>query len=102
MYKIGFSPTEYCKSLYFDGHEQPDVVEARKRYITDYTKYRQRSRMYNNDTFETSAAVDPEVLGSKKETVFIFHDKSTVHAKEKSKLAWLLPGTSEIRSKNVG
>ncbi|KAI7939296.1 hypothetical protein MJO29_014032 [Puccinia striiformis f. sp. tritici] len=27
MYKIGFSPTEYCKSLYFNGHEQPDVVE---------------------------------------------------------------------------
>ncbi|KAI7953739.1 hypothetical protein MJO28_006286 [Puccinia striiformis f. sp. tritici] len=102
MYKIGFTPTEYRKSLYFDGHERPDVVEARKRYIADYTKYRQRSRMYDNDTFETSAAVHPEVLGSNKETVFIFHDESTVHAKEKSKLAWLLPGTSEIRSKNVG
>ncbi|POV96989.1 hypothetical protein PSHT_14830 [Puccinia striiformis] len=96
------NPTEYRKSLYFDGHERPDVVEARKRYIADYTKYRQRSRMYDNDTFETSAAVHPEVLGSNKETVFIFHDESTVHAKEKSKLAWLLPGTSKIRSKNVG
>jgi hypothetical protein len=37
-----------------------------------------------------------------KETVFIYHDKSTIHAKERRKSTWLLPGTSEIRSKNTG
>ena len=102
MYKIGFSPTEYHKLLYFDGHKQPDVVEAWKKYINDYTNYRIRSCMYNNQSFETSIAVEPETLGDNKETVFVFHEKSTVHAKEKSKVAWLLPGTSKICSKNSG
>ncbi|KNE96723.1 hypothetical protein PSTG_09994 [Puccinia striiformis f. sp. tritici PST-78] len=34
--KLGFSPLEYKKSLYFDGHERPDVVESRKKYVDDY------------------------------------------------------------------
>ncbi|OAV90768.1 hypothetical protein PTTG_10394 [Puccinia triticina 1-1 BBBD Race 1] len=37
-----------------------------------------------------------------KETVFIYHDESTIHAKEKPKLTWLLPGSREIQSKNAG
>ncbi|KAI7951538.1 hypothetical protein MJO28_007222 [Puccinia striiformis f. sp. tritici] len=34
--KLGFSPLKYKKSLYFDGHERPDVVESRKKYVDDY------------------------------------------------------------------
>ena len=36
-----------------------------------------------------------------KKTVFIYHDESTVHAKEQAAKTWLLPGTSELRSKNA-
>jgi hypothetical protein len=36
------------------------------------------------------------------ETAFVFHNKSTVHAKEKPRLAWLLPGTQELHCKNTG
>jgi len=36
MLKLGFSPSEYKKSLYFNGHERPDVVESRKKYIEKY------------------------------------------------------------------
>jgi hypothetical protein len=42
------------------------------------------------------------MLGDKKETVFIFHDESTVHTKERPGVAWLLPGTSEMQSKTSG
>ena len=35
------------------------------------------------------------------ETVFVFHDESTVHAKEKPCLACLLPGTQDLFSKNT-
>ncbi|EFP85140.2 uncharacterized protein PGTG_11309 [Puccinia graminis f. sp. tritici CRL 75-36-700-3] len=102
MVKLGFTPQVYRKSLYFDGHERPDVVASRKKYIEDYKKYRSRSRTYGGEDLDFSAEIDPELLGDNKETVFIFHDESTVHAKERPRLAWLLPGTSEIRSKNAG
>jgi len=40
--------------------------------------------MYDNESFETSFAVNPEVLGDSKETIFIFHDESTIHFKARS------------------
>jgi hypothetical protein len=102
MIKLGYRPQEYRKCLYFDGHERPDVVESRKKYIEDFSSYRKRSRVYGGDDLEAAVQVDPEALGDGKETVFIFHDESTVHAKEKPKSSWLLPGSREIRSKNSG
>ncbi|KAI7967868.1 hypothetical protein MJO29_001145 [Puccinia striiformis f. sp. tritici] len=102
MIKLGFRPQAYRKSLYFDGHERPDVVVARKKYIEDYRRFRHCSRVYGGDNLEIAAEIDPEVLGDNRETVFIFHDESTVHAKERPRLSWLLPGTNELRSKNTG
>jgi hypothetical protein len=57
--------------------------------------------MYNTETFQQSSRVDSEVLGSMKETIFVFHNESTIHAKERPKSSWLLPGTTEIQSKNT-
>ncbi|EFP74316.1 uncharacterized protein PGTG_00272 [Puccinia graminis f. sp. tritici CRL 75-36-700-3] len=102
MYKLGYRPQEHKKALYFDGHERPDVVQARSEYIKNYTMYRKRSRMYDLETFQLSSNVDPEHLNDMKETVFVYHDESTTHAKERPKSTWLLPGTSKIRSKNTG
>jgi hypothetical protein len=58
--------------------------------------------VYDTKTFENSSLVEPEDLQDLKETVFVYHDKSTIHAKERPKSTWLLPGTSELRSKNTG
>ncbi|EFP79179.2 uncharacterized protein PGTG_05500 [Puccinia graminis f. sp. tritici CRL 75-36-700-3] len=102
MYKLGFSRQEYQKSQYFDGHERPDVVLSRKKYVDDYLLLRQRSRKYGGENFEISTEIDPEILVHMKETIFIFHDKSTIHAKERPSKTWLLPGTSELRSKSSG
>ncbi|EFP82441.2 uncharacterized protein PGTG_08397 [Puccinia graminis f. sp. tritici CRL 75-36-700-3] len=102
MIKLGYRPQEYQKCLYFDGHKQPNVFESRKKYIKDFLSYWKRSRVYGGDDLEDAAQVNPEALGNGKETVFIFHDKSTVHAKEKPKSSWLLPGSREIREKNAG
>ena len=102
MCRLGFSPQEYHKSLYFYGHERPDVVESRKKYIEDYEMYQKQSWMYGGNDLEFACKVNPEILGDLKETVLIFHDESSVHAKEKPQMSWLLPGTSELRSKNAG
>lgn len=51
---------------------------------------------------QSSIQIDPELLGGKRETVFVYHDESTVHAKERPRLSWLMPGTTEFRSKDSG
>ncbi|OAV89977.1 hypothetical protein PTTG_12481 [Puccinia triticina 1-1 BBBD Race 1] len=102
MIRLGYRPQEYRKCLYFDGHERPDVIEARKKYIKEFDLYRKRSRIYGGDDLDMAPQVDPAALGDGKETVFIYHDESTIHAKEKPKSSWLLPGTTELRSKSAG
>jgi hypothetical protein len=37
--KLGYSCVEVRKGLYHDGHERPDVVEARKKFLDEMAKY---------------------------------------------------------------
>jgi len=39
LQKLGYSCVEVRKGLYHDGHEWPDVVEARKKFLDEMTKY---------------------------------------------------------------
>jgi hypothetical protein len=84
MFKLGFTPQLYEKSLHFNGHERPDVVISQKKYIADYKQYQKQSWMYGGEELDILVQVDPEILGDNKETVFIFHEESTVHEKEKA------------------
>jgi hypothetical protein len=49
--------------------------------------------MYNLESFEQSSLVKPDVLNGMKENIFVYHDESTIHTKERPKSTWLLPGT---------
>ena len=39
LHKLGYSCVEVRKGLYHDGHERPDVVEARKKFLEEMAKY---------------------------------------------------------------
>jgi hypothetical protein len=55
MMSLGYLPQEHWKTLYFDGHKQPDVLEARKKYIKDFDTYCKRSRIYSGNNLEIAA-----------------------------------------------
>ncbi|OAV98669.1 hypothetical protein PTTG_10164, partial [Puccinia triticina 1-1 BBBD Race 1] len=102
IYKIGFRPQKHTKSLYYDGHKRADVVKSQKKYLDDVSKLRLYSFKYEGNNCEIAVQVDPEILGDNRETVFLYHDESTVHAQERPQLSWLLPGTTELQSKSQG
>lgn len=79
MRKLGFQSQVYRKSLYFDGHEQPDVIEYRNKFLSDVAKLREQSIVYTGDNLEVASAIDPVLLEDNRQTVFVYHDKSTVH-----------------------
>lgn len=83
MYKLGFRPHQYCKSIYYDGHDRPDVVEYRKTFIEEVAQLRSQSVTYCGDELEDSIVPEVVSLGHKKQTVFIYHDESTIHANER-------------------
>ncbi|OAV99718.1 hypothetical protein PTTG_25268 [Puccinia triticina 1-1 BBBD Race 1] len=68
MVKLGFTLQEYQKSMYFDGHERPDVVLARNKYIKDFEMYRKRSRTYGGENLDILCEVDPGILDRMRET----------------------------------
>jgi hypothetical protein len=37
--KLGYSCKDVKKGVYFDGHERPDVIEARKKFLAEIAKY---------------------------------------------------------------
>jgi hypothetical protein len=39
LQKLGYSCVEVRKGLYHDGHEWPDVVKARKKFLDEMEKY---------------------------------------------------------------
>jgi len=39
LWKLGYACVEVRKGLYHDGHERPDVVEARKKFLDEMDKY---------------------------------------------------------------
>lgn len=41
LHKLGYSVTEAKKGVYFDGHERPDVVEYRQKFLAEVKKYDQ-------------------------------------------------------------
>jgi hypothetical protein len=39
MVKLGFTPQDYHKLLYFDRHKRPDIILARKKNINNFDSY---------------------------------------------------------------
>jgi hypothetical protein len=39
LHKLGYSCMEVRKGLYHDGHERPDVIKARKKFLDEMAKY---------------------------------------------------------------
>ena len=102
MYKIGFRPHQHQKSIYHDGHERADVVESRVNFLRDVADLRKYSKKYEGPNCDIPLLVEPDLLLNNHKTVFIYHDESTVHAKERPKTSWILPGCNELRSKSLG
>lgn len=102
MHCLGYQPQEYQKSLYFNGHKKPDVVEYWTRFLEEFSELQRPSWVYFGENLESSVWVNPEILGEDRKTVFIYHEESTVQSKERPWLLWLLPGKTVFWSKDSG
>ena len=104
--KLGFKLSRVQKGVYVDGHEQPDVVEARKKFINymetnvflcvfymlilyifiniAHVRYCYK---YEGDNMET--ALPPDLKPGKKIHYPIFHDECCIHANDQCTYVWM-------------
>ena len=119
MKKLGFKLSRVQKGVYVDGHERPDVVEARKKfinymetYVFPYVLYMLDLYLfidvanirfcykYEGDNMET--AVPPNLKPGEKIHYPIFHDKCCIQANDQCTYVWMREGEQPLRDKSRG
>ena len=68
--------------MYIDGHERPDVVEYRNKFVKQWQEYEKRMETYNNDGDLDKTPVGFPVPGGWFQIILITHDESTFYAND--------------------
>ena len=80
LHATGFKVTESRKGIYFDGHERPDVVEDRARFIKEYEEY-----------YQDAVKVDPttlDITDKDKKYLLISQDEKIHHSNDVQARHW--------------
>ncbi|KII87813.1 hypothetical protein PLICRDRAFT_176579 [Plicaturopsis crispa FD-325 SS-3] len=102
LHREGFQYTEHKKSLYYDGHERPDVVHYRQNvFLPAMADYRRRLVEY------VVGDVEKEVykpLGNfvERPVVLAAHDEMTCQQNDGPAKSWVLDGEHLLKKKGVG
>ena len=87
LHNLGFSPKQYRKGLYFDGHEREDVTE----YCRIYVRKLECLQASHLPPPSCPGGETEENIGSNtadKRLVLIYHDESSFHANEGQSWQW--------------
>ncbi|KIJ29985.1 hypothetical protein M422DRAFT_268549 [Sphaerobolus stellatus SS14] len=97
--KLGYYSKEVKKGIYIDGHEHPDVTQARKCYISRIAELHPFMPIVNNETLEVSYLVLPP---GKRIIIAIYHDEMSVATNEQRHCVWLAEEQQILRKKGNG
>ena len=100
LIRLGFVYKEQKKSSNVDGHERPDVVDYRKRFLDRMKEYERRMYQYIGDDCET--AIRPELDETVKPLIFVVHDESCFSAHDGNNKMWTENGKTILRPKGPG
>jgi hypothetical protein len=98
----GFRFMAYKKGLYFDGHDQPDVVEYRQNvFLPAMKEHEHRLVRYVIGDVEKESDIPPSNFV---ETwlVICAHDKMTTQANDGQSMSWVPDGEHKLRKKGAG
>ena len=103
MHRLGFEVVWKKKGTYVDGHERPDVVEYRTKFLR-----RMVGLVFlnpeNAPTEEAKNALPVDLHSPPREiidkTVVLFHDESTFQANDDQSTLWAEKGTTVLRPKS--
>ena len=104
LHHLGFEVLTVRKGIFIDGHERPDVIDARKLFLRKMTKI----GFLHSTNAPTDQAVQalPDVDGPTNEriakTVVFFHDESTFMSNEDQPTQWGTKGEKMMKPKSKG
>ncbi|KIJ23733.1 hypothetical protein M422DRAFT_275620 [Sphaerobolus stellatus SS14] len=99
LIKLGYQNKEVKKDLYIDGHERPDVVEARNQYLQKLDSYRHLMPTVDESTLEVTY---PILKSREKLHIIIHYDEMSVATNEQRRRVWLTEGQQPLWKKGNG
>ena len=100
LHHEGFRYIEHKKSLYYDGHERPDVVHYRQNvFLPAMLQYRSRLVEYMPGDVENEAEKGNCV---ERRLVTVAHDEMTAQANDGKAKSWVWEREHAIKKKGVG
>jgi hypothetical protein len=98
----GFRYTEHKKSLYFDGHERPDVVKYRQEvFLPTMKEHKRRLVQFVVGDVAKEVTVPPTNYVERR-LVLVAHDEMTAQANDGQKKSWVSNGEHALKKKGVG
>ena len=94
LVKLGFQYQEHRQgSAYVDGHERPDVVAHRNRFVDEMNQWQRRMEKFVGDEMET--CIQPEICQEESKVVLLLRTKAFF------KLTMALDGFGKKRLKRI-
>ncbi|KAH8096948.1 hypothetical protein BXZ70DRAFT_1000956 [Cristinia sonorae] len=97
--KLGYSRRSVTKGQYIDGHERPDVVAYRERFLERMSEQERFRTVYRDEDLES---VPPTLQAGEQEHIPISQDESIFHANDLQRHLWVMNGKMPLRKKGAG
>lgn len=101
LVKLDFRYQEYRQgSAYVDGHERPDVVAHRNRFVDEMAAWQNRMEKFVGDEMET--CIQPELSSGERKVILVTQDECIFQAHDGNRKIWQEQSKKEIRPKGPG
>ena len=101
LISLGWRYKKHQKSVYYDGHERPDVKEARTVFLRRMRQLERRMQKYDGDDCDIVRV--PDLEPDEKELVLVVHDECSVHANDDENAQWVEEGRGHaLKKKHKG
>lgn len=105
LHKLGYKWKSVQKGVFTDGHERPDVIEYREKFLTEMSALLLYFVEFQEDgsILEKIYPSDCAVGGShRRPIIMITHDESIFSANDSRRNAWIQEGHNILRPKGKG
>jgi len=97
---MGWEYKSHQKDVYFDGHERPDVIEYRMKFLDQMKFFEKFMPIFEGEEMEN--IIWPALDLYEKIHILVTHDESTFYANDGIKKFWGPQGEQPLRPKSQG
>ena len=104
LHHLAFEVLTVQKDIFIDGHDRPDVIDARKLFLRKMTKFGflHITNAPTEDAMKALPDVDAPTSERRSQTVVFFHGESTFMSNEDQTTQWGMKGEKMLKLKSRG